>query len=141
MAEHRELARELYAHTLGQSSAARIWRTVVFAGAMLATPLAGCGGGAKKRDTTVVQPDHAAERTEQGERERAAADAAATEQAERERLDAEQAERDRVAAEEAAERERVAAEEAERQRAAAEAAKRPRGTVFSRPKGRGFVLA
>jgi hypothetical protein len=38
MANHRDLASALY-ESLRTSSASRIWRTVVFAGAMLAAPL------------------------------------------------------------------------------------------------------
>lgn len=38
MAKHRELASIVYASTLGRASAARIWRTVVMSGAMLAAP-------------------------------------------------------------------------------------------------------
>ena len=54
MAKHRELATVMYANTLGRSSASKIWRTVVFAGAMLVTPIGmGCGGGGgKKAETT-----------------------------------------------------------------------------------------
>lgn len=50
MAKHRELASVVYAATLGRASAAKIWKTVVFSGAMLAaSPVSAdnpCGGGA-----------------------------------------------------------------------------------------------
>ena len=39
MSKHRDVARVVYASTLGRESAARIWRTVVVAGAMLASPM------------------------------------------------------------------------------------------------------
>jgi len=39
MARHRELAETVYARVRGRSSASKIWRTVVVAGAMLAAPM------------------------------------------------------------------------------------------------------
>jgi len=39
MSKHRDVAQVVYANTLGRESAARIWRTVVVAGAMLASPM------------------------------------------------------------------------------------------------------
>jgi small-conductance mechanosensitive channel len=48
MVKHRELAGVVYASTLGRSSAAAIWRTVVFAGAMLGAPLASADTPGKK---------------------------------------------------------------------------------------------
>jgi hypothetical protein len=150
MANHRELARELYASSLGRASAARIWRTVVFSGAMLAAPLAGCGGGAKpaattpaSAGTTVTDPDPAARdkaAADQAEADKQAADQRAAEQAAA-AAEAEKAAADQKAKEEA---EAKAKEEADAKAAAdAEAAakkKRPRGGN-SRPQGRGFVLA
>lgn len=49
MAKHRELATVVYAATLGRASASKIWKTVVFSGAMLAaSPVSAdnpCGAG------------------------------------------------------------------------------------------------
>lgn len=152
MAKHRDLARELYARSLGQKSASTIWRTVVFAGAMLAAPLAGCGGGTKKPDTTTAaQPMTGGE----SEADKAAADKAAADQAAADKAAADKAAAEQAAA--AAEAEKAAAdqkaqEEAEAKAKAEEEAKakaeadkaaqkkRPRGGN-ERPKGRGFVLA
>jgi len=39
MSKHRDLAQVVYSSTLGSDSAQRIWRTVVVAGAMLASPM------------------------------------------------------------------------------------------------------
>lgn len=39
MSKHRDLAQVVYSNTLGRDSAQRIWRTVVVAGAMLASPM------------------------------------------------------------------------------------------------------
>jgi hypothetical protein len=51
MAKHRDLASIVYASTLGRASASKIWKTVVFSGAMLAASPASadnpCGGGAE----------------------------------------------------------------------------------------------
>jgi hypothetical protein len=44
MAKHRELAQIVYANTLGRTSASKIWRTVVVAGAMLGAPLTATAG-------------------------------------------------------------------------------------------------
>lgn len=46
MAKHRELAQIVYANTLGRTSASKIWRTVVVAGAMLGAPLTATAGEA-----------------------------------------------------------------------------------------------
>jgi hypothetical protein len=144
MAKHRELARELYAASLGRASASRIWRSVVFAGAMLAAPI-GCGGSKKPATTTASQPatsdqaDRDREAADKEEAARAAADKAAAEQAAA-AAEAEQ-QKAKEEAEKAAAEEQKAKEEADKA-AAEEAAKkkRPRGGD-SRPKGRGFVLA
>ncbi len=44
MAKHRELAQIVFANTLGRTSASKIWRTVVVAGAMLGAPLTASAG-------------------------------------------------------------------------------------------------
>lgn len=147
MAKHRELANVVFANALGQTSASRIWRTVVFAGAMLVTPVvAGCGGGAKKAETT--QPvmteqadpgDKAARDEAAAQAEKAAADKAAEDRAaEEQRLLAEREAADKKAAEELA-----AKEEADKKAAEEAAAKkpRPRTQQKSRPTGRGFILS
>src|SRR5678815_2010662 len=77
MANHRELASTVYATALGRSSAARIWRTVVFAGAMLG----GCGGKSPaptapaQQTTTVPVPEPAPASTPQAAPDPAAASA------------------------------------------------------------------
>ena len=96
MANHRELASVVYEATRSVT-AGKIWRTVVFAGAMLAAPLAACGGGSKNQQTT---PAPATD-------DKAAADKAAADQAA-----ADQAAADQKAADD---------------KAAADAKKRPRG--------------
>jgi hypothetical protein len=144
MANHRDLAKELYASSLGQTSASRIWRTVVFAGAMLAAPL-GTGCGSKPKPATTTPADNAGT----SDSDKAAADKAAEDKAAADKAAADKAAAD-AAAEQAKkdEDERVAKEQAEKEAAdkaaadaaAAEAAKRPRGGG-KRPTGRGFVLA
>jgi hypothetical protein len=122
----------------------RIWRTVVFAGAMLATPLAGCGGAAQK-GTQPAEP--AAAPAAKAGPDEAALDAERQNVREQELLAQKQAEADaaRKAEEEAAakaeadcvaEEERKAAEDRERM----ERLQRVRGSGGG-PKGRGFVLA
>ncbi len=117
-----------------------IWRTVVAAGAMLAVPLAGCGGSDKKVEEPAPAPateaspvpDPAVEAAAQKEAdEKAAAELAAQKEAE-----------EKAAAEAQAQKEadeKAAAEE--KAKKDAEAAKaRPR-TTPSRPSGRGFILS
>src|SRR3569832_849054 len=97
----------------------RIWRTIVVSGAMLATPLAACGGGDKHAQTTPgPAPDDKAAADQTVTDDTAAADTPAAEQAA-----ADQAAADQKAADDAA-----------------AAKKRPRG-AGARPRGRGFVLA
>jgi membrane protein involved in colicin uptake len=124
----------MYAASLGRTSASTIWRTVVFAGAMLATPLAGCGGGTKKADTTATEQkaDPAADKAAA---DKAAADKAAADKAAADKAAADQAAADKAAADKAAEDQAAADKAAEEQ-----AKKRPRGGG-GRPTGRGFVLA
>jgi hypothetical protein len=137
MAKHDELSK-------------RIWRTVVFAGAMLAAPV-GCGGGDKKQaaEPAPVQPA-----ATQSTDDQAAADAAAKEAADKKAADeaAMKMEADKKAADEAAAKEEadkkaaeeLAAKEAADKKAADEAAakkKRPRTTTKTRPTGRGFILS
>ena len=119
MAKHRELASVMYDSTLGRTSASKIWRTVVFAGAMLAAPMSiGCGG--KKPEPTT--PDKGAGGGG-GEGDKAATDKAAADKAAADQAAADQAAADKAAADEAAAKK-----------------KRPRGGG-ERPTGRGFVLA
>jgi hypothetical protein len=126
----------------------KIWRTVVFSGAMLMTPLVACGGGGgKKADTgppikqEVADPgdkpasDEAAARQQKEAADKEAADKAAEEQ----RLMAEKEAADKKAADELA-----AKEEADKKAADEAAAKkkaRPRTTKKERPTGRGFILS
>jgi len=144
MANHRDLAKELYASSLGKTSASRIWRTVVFAGAMLGAPLAaGCGSKPKPATTTTTQQSDTAA-PDQAAQDKAAADKAAEDKAAADKAAADKAAAD-AAAEQAKkdEEERLAKEAADKEaadKAAAEAAKRPRGGG-KRPTGRGFVLA
>ena len=60
MAKHRELAQIVYANTLGRTSASKIWRTVVVAGAMLGAPLTATAGdpppAAKKEAPPATKP-------------------------------------------------------------------------------------
>jgi type IV secretory pathway VirB10-like protein len=148
MAKHRELARELYATSLGRKSASTIWRTVVFAGAMLAAPLTGCGGSktpppaAPDQAATAPAPDQAAKDREAADAaQREAADKAAADQA------AAAAEAEKTAADQKAKEDADAKVQADadakraEEEAAAAKKKRPRGGGDSRPKGRGFVLA
>jgi hypothetical protein len=131
----------------------KIWRTVVFSGAMLMTPLAvGCGGGSKKPDTTpttvndgaAADPgdkaagDDAAAKAQREQADKEAAAKAADEQrllAEKEAADKKTA--DELAAKEAADKQ--AADDAAAKEAAAK--KRPRSTGKARPTGRGFILS
>jgi len=121
----------------------RIWRTVVFAGAMLATPLSGCGSAAHKG----TEPVHPARTTAKAGPDEAALDAERQNAREQELLAQKQAEEDaarkaeqeaaaKAEADRVAEEERKAAEEQERQ----ERLRRIRGSGGG-PKGRGFVLA
>jgi hypothetical protein len=144
MAKHRDESETIGgAAALGSTSAARIWRTVVFAGAMLVTPVAvGCGGGNKPAP---AKPMPAEDTTS----DKAAADQAATDMAAKEAADKQAAEE--MAAKEAEAKraaDEQAAKDAEAKRAAdeqaakdAEANKpRPR-TQKTRPTGRGFILS
>ena len=150
MAKHRELSSVVYASTLGSSSASKIWRTVVFSGAMLAAPLViGCGGGNKKTDTT--QQDKAA--SDKAAADQAAADKAASDKAAADKAAAEKAAADKAAADKAAS-DQAAADQAAADKTAADQAaadkqaaddaaqqsKRPRGGN-ERPSGRGFILS
>src|SRR5687768_11001576 len=153
MANHRELARELYASSLGRASASRIWRTVVFSGAMLAAPLAACGGGNKPAVTSPDQGGQAGAETtapDQASQDKAVAGQAAADKQAADQRAAEQAaaaaEAEKTAADQKAKEDAEATAKAEADaKAAAEAEaaakkKRPRGGN-SRPQGRGFVLA
>lgn len=144
MANHRDLAKELYASSLGRTSASRIWRTVVFAGAMLAAPL-GCGGGSKKADTAAPRTDDKAaadkEAADKAAADKAAADKEAADKAAADKAAADKAAADAdAAAAEQAKKDQEAQDAADKARAEEEAKKRPRGGG-SRPTGRGFVLA
>ncbi len=131
----------------------KIWRTVVFSGAMLMTPLAvGCGGGSKKPDTTpqTVNDGAAADPGDQAAGDEAAAKAqreqaeqeAAAKSAEEQRLLADKEAADKKMADELAAKEAADKKTAE-EAAAKEAAtkKRPRSTGKARPTGRGFILS
>jgi hypothetical protein len=147
MAKHRELARELYATSLGRKSASTIWRTVVFAGAMLAAPLYGCGPSKKPAPTTPDQaatapaPDQAAKDQEAAAAaEKEAADKAAADNAAA-AAEAEKAAADQKAKEDADAKVQAEADAKRAEEEAAAKKKRPRGGGDARPKGRGFVLA
>jgi hypothetical protein len=142
MAKHRELASVMYDSTLGRSSASKIWRTVVFAGAMLAAPIATTACGGKKTETTT--PDKAQPSdTDKAAADKAAADKAAADKASADQMAADKAVADKAAADQAA-ADQAAADKAAADKAAADDAaakkKRPRGGG-ERPTGRGFVLA
>jgi len=153
MAKHRELASVVYASTLGTASASKIWRTVVFAGAMLAAPLGttGCGGGGKKDNTTVQPVTDTKASDDKAAADKAAADKEMADKQAADKAAADKAEADKKAAEEQAAKEeadkKAAAELAAKEEAdkkAAEDAKkkpRPRTTTKSRPTGRGFILS
>lgn len=124
-----------------------IWRTVVAAGAMLATPLAGCGGPDKQASTlpaptesAAPAPDPVAEEAARQEAEdKAAAEAQAQQEAEAKAAAEAQAQKE---AEDKAAAEAQAQKEAEDKAAAEAAAKQPRPRVLkSRSTGRGFILA
>jgi hypothetical protein len=143
MAKHRELASVMYDSTLGRSASSKIWRTVVFAGAMLAAPMViGCGG--KKTEPTT--PDKGTSTAGDGDKaagDKATADKAAADKAAADKAAADQAAADKAAADKAA-ADQAAADQAAADKAAADEAaakkKRPRGGG-ERPTGRGFVLA
>jgi hypothetical protein len=114
----------------------KIWRTVVFSGAMLMTPLVvGCGGSSKKPDTT---PQTVNDGAAADPGDKAAGDEAAA-RAQKEQVEQEAAAKaaDELAAKEEADKK--AAEEAAAKEAAAK--KRPRSTGKARPTGRGFILS
>lgn len=122
----------------------RIWRTVVFAGAMLATPLAGCGGSSHKATAPVAaepkpDPAIAAQAAAADEQARRDAELQAQRDAEAQaQRDAEaQAEANRLAEAEAARK----AEEQRKEQERMDAVQRVRGGGFDRPRGRGFVLS
>jgi hypothetical protein len=117
---------------------AKIWRTVVFAGAMLAAPM-GCGGKKPEPAQPTTQPsgdDKAA--ADKAAADKAAADKAAADQAATDKAAADKATADQAAADQAA-ADKAAADKAAADDAAAKK-KRPRGGG-ERPTGRGFVLA
>jgi hypothetical protein len=144
MAKHRELASVVYAGTLGHTSASKIWRTVVFAGAMLAAPI-GCGGGHKKPETVQPQPVEKQADPDQAAKDAAAKDAADKAAADKAAADqqAMKDEADKKAADEAAAKEAADKQAAEEQAAADAAKKKPRPRTGSknRPTGRGFILS
>lgn len=124
----------------------KIWRTVVFAGAMLAAPI-GCGGS-PKADTTPAQPDQEAAAKAAADQkvaddnvvaDKAAVDKAAADQ----KVADDKLTADKMTADKAAADQATAAQKTKDDQAAADAAaakKRPRGGG-GRPTGRGFVLA
>ena len=131
----------------------KIWRTVVFSGAMLVTPLAvGCGKS-KSEDTTPKQQNVVNDGAQPDPGDKAASDEAAAkaqrEAAEKEAADKAAAEQAMLAEKEAADKkaaEEQAAKEAADKKAAEDAAAaakkpRPRTTTKSRPTGRGFILS
>ena len=107
----------------------RIWRTVVFAGAMLASPL-GCGSKPPPAPAQpVAQPDKPADKAPDPTPPDTAAKPPDTKPSD----DADQAAADKAAADQAA-ADKAAADDAAAKK------KRPRGGN-ERPTGRGFVLA
>lgn len=135
MANHRELASVVYEATRSVT-AGKIWRTVVFSGAMLAAPLAGCGGGSKNQPTTVAPASDDKAAADKAATDKAAADQAATDQ----KAADDKVAADKAAADQAASDQAAADQKAADDKAAADAKKRPRGGG-DRPTGRGFVLA
>ncbi len=124
----------------------KIWRTVVFSGAMLSLPLAACGGGSKADQTTTpTSPGGDNKATvDQAAADQAAADKAAADKQTADKAAADQAAADQLAADKQA-TDKAAADQAaaDAQKAADDEAakkKRPRGGN-DRPVGRGFVLA
>lgn len=116
----------------------KIWRTVVFAGAMLAAPI-GCGASPKAGP---VQPDQAAADKAAAD-QKLADDKAVSDKATADKAAADQkVADDKVAADKAAADQAAAVQKAKDDQTAADAAakKRPRGGG-GRPTGRGFVLA
>lgn len=128
----------------------KIWRTIVVAGAMLATPLGACGGGDKKADTTPAPPPADTAKPADDPDAHGIDQSAADAQAKFEEEQAKKAEEEKAAkeAEEKAAAEAQAKKEADEKAAAEEQAKkdaeakkaRPR-TTKSRPSGRGFILS
>jgi hypothetical protein len=120
-----------------------IWRTVVFAGAMLATPVvAGCGGSSKPATTPPTSETKTAKPSDDPDAHGITAEDAAA-QAKFEEQEAKKAEDAKAAADaKAAEDQAIADKLAADQAAAEEAAKpRPRANTKSRKTGRGFVLS
>ena len=128
----------------------KIWRTIVVAGAMLATPLAGCGGNDKKADTTptptpteqkpadddpeshgITEESAAAQAKFEEEHEKAAAEEQAKKEAEAKAAAEAQAKKE-------ADEKAAAEEQAKKDEEAKKA--RPR-TKPTRPTGRGFILS
>ena len=117
---------------------AKIWRTVVFSGAMLAAPMTiGCGGKKPEPAQPTAQPDKSQD-ADKAAADKAAADKAAADQAAADKAATDQAATDQAAADQAA-ADKAAADKAAADDAAAKK-KRPRGGG-ERPTGRGFVLA
>lgn len=123
----------------------RIWRTVVFAGAMLGTQLAGCGSAAQQQPTTVADPQPSegelqAKRDADAKRAEAqrAADEQAAKDAETKRVADEQAARDAELLAKRQAEETARQEEAQRR---SEELGRVRGTSGGGKRGRGFVLS
>jgi hypothetical protein len=139
MANHRELASVVYEATRSVT-AGKIWRTVVFAGAMLAAPLAACGGGSKNQPTTPTPATDDKAAADKAAADKATADQAAADQATADKAAADKATADKASADQAAADQAAADQKAADDKAAADAKKRPRGGG-DRPTGRGFVLA
>jgi hypothetical protein len=114
-----------------RTSSSRIWRTVVFAGAMLATPLAGCGSSSHKQTTPEPTPAPAPQAVAGPQHDEAAAQRDADAKAAREQADLLAAQQ--FAAEEAA-------RQAEEDRNEQQRLQRIRGSGVG-PRGRGFVLS
>ncbi len=148
MAKHRDLANVIYASTLGSSSASKIWRTVVFAGAMLAAPM-GCSHGKKPEPAGPTTMEKTAPADDKAADDKAAADKAAADKAAADKEAADKAAADQAAKEEADKKaadELAAKEAADKEAADKKAAedakkKRPRSSGKARPTGRGFILS
>ncbi len=143
MANHGEVAKVVYASALGRTSASRIWRTVVVAGAMIGAPMAASAEApkapvAKPAVTSVAEPARSPldPPPVQTKAERAAElkEALLAVEAELKALDAQREElKKKHAATKAAWRKADA-------EAKAEARPRPR-VEKTKPMGRGFILS
>jgi hypothetical protein len=147
MAKLQELPNVIYAAALGTSSAKTIWRTVVFAGAMLGS--AACGGKAASSTTPEPTPTQQAEPAPAEEPAPAPIENATPAIAPAAGMASDPGTADPCApaanpcapAEKPVEDVTAKKDPAETKDKPKAKEKRPRATTESRPKGRGFVLS